>query len=145
MHDYDPALRTRTLARIVGPYLIAMAVALCVRRDTIPEFFASFMQDDALTFVAGAFTLIVGLGIVAAHHHWSGFSAASISLIGIGGSFKGAALMIAPGLGSEMTDAVVAAPIALQIIVCLQLLLGLWLSFVGWVREHLKFALALDR
>ena len=145
MPEYDPAARSRTLARIVGPYLMAMAVALCLRRDAMPDFLTGFMQDGALVFGTGAFTLIAGLGVLVAHHHWSSFSAALISLIGVSATLKGVSLMIAPGLGAEMTEAIVRAPIILQAAICLQLLMGLWLCFVGWAREHVVFAFALNR
>lgn len=145
MHDYDPAVRTRTLARIVGPYLVAVAAALYLRRDTMPEFLVAFMQDGGLVFLAGAFTLMAGLGLLVAHHHWSSVSAGMISFIGFAAALKGASLMIAPGLGVELTDAVVRAPVILEGAIYLELLLGLWLCFVGWAREHFVFAFALNR
>lgn len=37
MPDCDPAIRTRTLARVVGPCLVVTAAALCLRRDTLPD------------------------------------------------------------------------------------------------------------
>jgi hypothetical protein len=145
MHHYDPVVRTRTLARVVGPCLVAVGAALYLRGDTMPEFLFAFMQDSALVFVAGVFTLMAGLGVLSAHRHWSSISAAMISFIGVAAALKGASLMIAPSFGAELTDAVVRRPIILQAAVCLELLLGLWLCFVGWMREHFVFAFALNR
>jgi len=47
MPDYDPVVSTRTLARIVGPYLVVMAATLLVRQETLPTLFLTFMQDGA--------------------------------------------------------------------------------------------------
>jgi hypothetical protein len=145
MRDYDPTVRTRTLARIIGPYLVATAVALSVRGDTVPELLLAFMQDGPLVFVAGAFTLMAGLVVLAAHHHWSSVNAAMISFVGVAAALKGASLMIAPGFGAELTDAVVRTPTILQAAIWFELLLGLWLCFVGWLREAFVFAFALNR
>lgn len=132
MPDYDPVLRTRTLARAVGPYLVVTAMMLFARRSALPMLLPAFMQDAPLVLAAGAFTLMAGLVIITTHHHWTGASAIVISLIGVLSALKGASLMIAPTLGAEMTAAVTRAPAVLMIVAAVVLLIGLWLSFVGW-------------
>ncbi|MBV8683923.1 MAG: hypothetical protein JO111_13695 [Caulobacteraceae bacterium] len=134
MADYDPAARTRTLARIVGPYLIVLAVTLFVLHSVLPSLLPAFMQDEPLVLATGAFTLMAGLAILSAHHHWAGASAIVISLIGVVVSIKGAALMVAPSLGAELTAAVVRTPSVLMVAAAVALLIGLWLSFLGWRR-----------
>jgi hypothetical protein len=135
MPSYDRDARTRTLARIVGPYLVIAAAALFTRQGTLPAFLAAFMEDQQLVFVTGAFTVIAGLAMLGAHHHWSSFSAVLVSLIGILATAKGAALMIAPQFGTEATSLIVATPSILLGAIGVDLLLGLWLTFVGW-RPH---------
>jgi hypothetical protein len=135
MPAYDPAVRTRTLARIVGPYLVVMAVMLFVRQGELPLLFPAFMQDGPLVLATGAFTLMAGLAIVAAHHHWNTPAAIAISLIGIVATLKGASLMIAPDLGTEITAGVAGTPIVLLIAAAVALAAGLWLSFVGWLSK----------
>ena len=54
---YDPAIRTRTLARIVGPYLVIIAVALFARQGTLALLLPAFMQDAPLVLATGAFTV----------------------------------------------------------------------------------------
>ncbi|HEY2049471.1 MAG TPA: hypothetical protein VGH03_09015 [Caulobacteraceae bacterium] len=132
MPEYDQVIRTRTLARIVGPYLILMAVMLFVRDNALPTLLPSFMQDAPLVLASGAFTLMAGLAIIAAHHHWTRASAIVISLIGFVVAIKGASLMIAPTIGNELTAAVVRTPSILWVSAAVALLIGLWLSFVGW-------------
>ena len=133
MPAYDPAIRTRVVARIVGPYLVIMAVTLVARMDTLALLLPAFMQDGPLVLVTGAFTLMAGLAIIAAHHHWTSAAAIVISLIGIVVALKGAMLMIAPGFGAALTAAVVRAPPVLLIAAAVELLVGVWLTAVGWL------------
>lgn len=132
MADHDPRERTRTIARILGPYLVIAAGALYVRQASLPDFFQVFIQDAPLVFVTGAFTVLAGLGLIAAHHHWSSVSAAIISVIGLLASVKGAALMIAPQIGVEATDILVRQPQVLMVGIGVDAILGLWLTFAGW-------------
>jgi hypothetical protein len=132
MPDYDPVARTRALARIVGPYLIILAVTLFVRQGALATLLPAFMDHAPLVLATGAFTLMAGLAIIAAHHHWTGLGAIVISLIGIAAAVKGASLMIVPALGAEMTAAVVRSSSVLLVAAIVTLLVGLWLSFAGW-------------
>jgi|CXWL01.1.fsa_nt_gi hypothetical protein len=131
--SFNPQVRTRTLARILGPYLIIAAAAMFMRQSTLSAFFSEFMKDEPLVFVSGAFTLLAGLGLLSAHHHWSSLSAVFISLIGLLATGKGAMLMIAPEFGVEATDVVAQQPQALLIAIGADGLLGLWLTIVGWL------------
>jgi hypothetical protein len=135
MSTYDPAIRTRTLARIVGPYQVIMGATLLARQSVLPQVLSDFMRHDPLVLATGAFTLMAGLTMIALHHHWSGAAAIVISLIGIAVALKGTWLMIVPTLGAEMTDAVARAPSILLTAAGVELLLGLWLSFVGWLSK----------
>ncbi len=131
----DLGARTRTLARIVGPYLVVLSAMLVTRRDNLPELLPAFMQEAPLVLATGAFTLMAGLVMIAMHHHWTRPAAIVISLIGIVAALKGASLMIAPGLGVEMTSAAVNSPLILMAAAGAALLVGLWLSFVGWLSK----------
>jgi hypothetical protein len=135
MAAYDRPARTRTLARIVGPYLVIVAAALFVRQGSLAMLLPGFMQDGPLVLATGAFTLMAGLAIIASHHHWTGASAIAISTIGIVVALKGAWLMIAPNLGGELTAAVARTPALLLLAAAVELLLGLWLSYVGWLSK----------
>ena len=98
----------------------------------MPQLLPDFMQDDPLVLATGAFTLMAGLTVIALHHHWTNAAAIVISLIGVAAAAKGAWLMIAPAVGVEMTDAIARTPSILLIAAGVELLVGLWLSFIGW-------------
>jgi hypothetical protein len=132
MAEYDPQVRTRTLARIAGPYMLVIGATLLTRQSLFNDMLPSFMDNAALVLSTGAFTLILGLTMLTAHHHWSSAPAIAITLIGFGAALKGAWLMIAPEWGAATTEAMVAAPWALTAAAAFELFLGAWLTFVGW-------------
>jgi hypothetical protein len=82
MAEYDPRIRTRTLARIAGPYMLVIGVTLLTRQSLFSEMLPSFMDNSALVLSTGAFTLIMGLTMLTAHHHWSSAPAIAITFIG---------------------------------------------------------------
>lgn len=130
MPDY-----TRIAARIVGPYLVLMALTLIVRAGVMPLLLPAFMQDGPLVFASGAFTLLAGLTLLALHHSFRTPAAIAITLVAIVGAIKGAWLMIAPELGASLTAAIVRATPLLLILALIMLVIGAWLSFVGWLSK----------
>ncbi|OQW55347.1 MAG: hypothetical protein A4S17_06470 [Proteobacteria bacterium HN_bin10] len=136
MADYDPQQRTRTLARIAGPYMLVIGATLLTRQSSFSAILPDFMADPGLVLSTGAFTLIVGLCILAAHHHWSSPAAIAITLMGFAAAIKGAWLMIAPDWGADATEAIVATPSALTAAAAFELLLGAWLTAVGWFAKR---------
>ena len=129
------AARTRTVARLVGPYLIVMATALFVRRDEMANLLPGFMADDALVLATSAFTLMAGLAILALHPIWRGAAALVVSFVGLAATLKGAWLMIAPDWGADATAAFIATPFALEAAAGFEILVGLWLTYAGWLSK----------
>jgi hypothetical protein len=132
----DPAERTRAAARIVGPYLVIIGAMLIVRAPAMALLLPAFMQDGPLVLATGALTVILGLTLLALHHHFSTLAATVISLIAIVATLKGAFLMVAPQLGAPLTALVVRASPVLVIVAALLMIVGAWLSFVGWFAKR---------
>jgi hypothetical protein len=130
------AVRTQTLARVVGPYFIVMALTLAARQSTMALLLPAFMQDGPLVLAAGAFTLIIGLVILAAHHHFSSPASIVITIVGVAAALKGAFLMVLPTLGAPLTAAVVRTPPVLLILAVIMFLVGVWLSVIGWFAKR---------
>lgn len=126
------AAATRIAARAIGPYLIIVGLTLIVRAPDMALTLPAFMQNGPLVLATGAFTTMIGLIILALHHHWSSPAAIAITLIGAVATLKGAWLMVAPQLGAPLTALVVRAdPVLLIVAICV-VVVGAWLSFVGW-------------
>ncbi|MET0181277.1 MAG: hypothetical protein ABW199_00165 [Caulobacterales bacterium] len=134
MIEYNSVQRTRTSARIVGPYMLISGLALFLRRDEAATLFGAFLSDDGLTFATGAFTVMAGLTLLTFHRHWSSVTAAIITIVGVMATLKGASLMAAPELGADMTIALLREPILLTLGALLDVALGAWLTFIGWFK-----------
>jgi hypothetical protein len=128
---------TRFCARIIGPLFLIIGAVAIVRFDTIGLVIPAIFHDDALTFVTGLFTLIVGLVLFAAHHHWSGATAILVSLLGLFTILRGMLLMLAPEIAEALaTPALHGGPLA-WVAGTVSLLVGLWLTYAGWVAKRL--------
>ena len=127
-----PQSRTRFMARIVGPFLIIAAVTVALRADSVDALFPAFFQDTPLVLITGVFTLMVGLIMISAHHHWTTLASSVISLLGIMTTLRGLVLMLAPGIAASLAHGVIASPIVPLALAVLIALVGAWLTFVGF-------------
>jgi hypothetical protein len=126
------AATTRFCARIVGPLMLIVGAVVIARAGDMVLLIPAILQDGPLTFITGIFTLICGVVLMSAHHHWSSAAAIAISLLAALTIVRGLTLLFAPSLFTGLVHqflnlgpgAIVAAVIAL--------LIGAWLTFVGW-------------
>ena len=128
----DQSARTRGIARALGPFLVIFGIAVAMRADAMALFAPAFFQDGVLVYITGAFTLALGLGLLAAHRHFGSFAAVIITILAIVTSIRGALLLIAPELVAGFAATIVRAPGMILIPAAIAVLIGLYLSFVGW-------------
>jgi uncharacterized protein YjeT (DUF2065 family) len=127
------ALATRVAARIVGPILLLAGAVVIARMDDIVLLVPGILSDGPLAFVTGMFTLICGVVLFAFHHHWKGLPAIVISLLAVTTIIRGVILMFAPSIIAGLAHAALSgAGPALIIAGLIALLIGAWLTFVGW-------------
>ena len=127
------AATTRFCARIIGPLMLIVGAVILVRFDDLVLMMPAFLADEGLTFATGLFTLIVGLVLFAAHHHWSGPAPIVITIIGVLTILRGVLLMTAPGFVSGVADQLLSASPFAWIAGGVALLLGGWLAYAGWL------------
>jgi hypothetical protein len=126
------AATTKFCARVVGPLMVIVGAVVIARAGDLTMLIPAILQDGPLIFITGVFTLICGLVLIAAHHHWSSAAAIAISLLAVLTIVRGVVLLFAPsvltGLAHQFLNlgpgAIAAGAVAL--------LVGAWLSFVGW-------------
>ncbi len=127
------AATTRFCARVIGPLMLIMGAVVIARFDDIALVLPAFFHDAPLVFVVGAVTLIAGLVLLAAHHHWSNATAVLITFFGVLTTLRGIVLLVAPGfIAAFAANAMRATPVAF-IAGAIALLLGLWLTYAGWL------------
>jgi uncharacterized membrane protein HdeD (DUF308 family) len=123
---------TRFAARVVGPLLLIFGAVVIARAADLVLLIPAIFGDGPLTFIAGIFTLICGVVLLAAHHHWNSAPAIAISLIGVLTIVRGVVLLFAPSVVTGLAHNLLnLGPYAI-IAGIVTLILGAWLSFVGW-------------
>ena len=123
---------TRSMARVLGPVMLILGIAVGLRAETLPLLLAGFVQDAPLLLITGAFVLVLGAIMIAAHNVWNSPAAIVVSLLGWITLARGALVVLLPNVVTTIAPYVIRyAPAILAIGVVLALI-GLWLTFVGW-------------
>jgi hypothetical protein len=123
---------TRFCARIVGPLMLIIGAVVLVRFDDMALLIPGILQDGPLTFITGVFTLICGIVLLAAHHHWNSAAAIAISLLAVLTIVRGVTLLFAPGLLTGLVHQFLNLGPGALLAGAIALLIGAWLTFVGW-------------
>ncbi|OBH19977.1 MULTISPECIES: hypothetical protein [unclassified Mycobacterium] len=123
---------TRFFSRVLGPFLVIVDVTAVARASDMQSLLSQFEANSMWTFVTGAFILLVGLSIVAAHRSWKGAAAAIVSLLGWLIVLRGVLLVAFPRFFASLADDMIGAQ-AWWITLCVIFaLVGLYLTYVGW-------------
>jgi hypothetical protein len=130
MHAHAQAQTgTRLLARVLGPYLVlGMAVHLA-RRNDVAELLAGLESNPVVPWVTGGFALLTGLVVIGLIQDWRSGPAIVMGLFGVVVALEGVVLMTAPDTYISYADAFPFVPGAI-----LAGVVGLYLSYVGWIR-----------
>lgn len=127
---------TRFCARVAGPFLILIAIVGFTRYETLPMLLPSLLQDAPLVLVTGAWTAMLGLIVLSAHHHFTSPAAVAITLLALILILRGALLLLMPEPLIAIAGGFFRAPTVMYVVTALLLLLGAWLTFVGWFAKR---------
>lgn len=131
------AATTRFCARVIGPLALIIGSIVLARGDDLALIMPAIIGDSPLSFTTGAFTLIVGMVLFVAHHHWSSPTAIIISLLGVFAIVRGVVLMFSPSFLADLVSAATAGDaIGVLIAGVIGLLIGAWLTFAGWFAKQ---------
>ncbi|ORB75017.1 hypothetical protein [Mycobacterium scrofulaceum] len=123
---------TRFFSRVLGPFLVIVDVTAVARASDMQSLLSQFEANSMWTFVTGAFILLVGLTIVAAHQSWRGTAAVIVSLIGWLIVLRGLLLVAFPRFFASLANDMIGAQ-AWWIALCVVFaVVGLYLTYVGW-------------
>ncbi len=129
---------TFILARILGPLLVVAGVMLISQHARMRAMLGDFLGDDALMAFAGFTTLAIGLALIAVHQRWDSISAGIISVLGWIMLARGAVLLLAPSLVRDAAFYVLTQPNIMPIAGCVIALIGVWLSYAGYIAGTLR-------
>jgi len=122
------------LARLIGPFALALGLALLVQGPGFRTFASEFMASPALIFLSGVITLPAGLAIVLTHNVWTPDWRAVITIVGWLAVITGAIRMILPQHAAAKARAVIARPLVPKIGAAIWLAIGALLSYYGYIR-----------
>ncbi|MEE8252670.1 MAG: hypothetical protein V3R17_01920 [Hyphomicrobium sp.] len=121
------------LAQLIGPVLIVMGLGLLFRHTEFHEMATDFLASRAMIFLSGLLTLVAGLAIVNTHNLWEFGWPVIITILGwlavIGGVFR----ILFPGSVQSMGTSMLDKPATMTVSGAIQIVLGLWLSYVGYM------------
>jgi hypothetical protein len=126
---------SKMIAGLIGPTLIAIAVALFLNLGSFPAIVEQVSRDPALIFVYGVILFVAGLAIVRAHNIWSGGWPVLVTVLGWLAVLGGLARMFFPmrlaGLAAQFAQSrglIAGCAVVL-------LLIGGFLSFKAYSRD----------
>lgn len=123
---------TRMFARVLGPFMVIVTATAVARAPELWERASAAATDSLWTWVAGTFTLVGGLVIVALHPYWRGVAAITVSALGWLTLVKGLFLVAFPATILSLPTATMGTINAFRVVYVAFALLGLYLTYVGW-------------
>jgi len=134
--------RTRTFARIIGPYLVVVTATAIAHATELRALLTTFQASPMWSWCTGAFVLPLGLTVVTLHPHWRGAAAATVSTLGWLTTLKGMALMAIPGAYAATADSALGKGTGwtanLAIIMAVWGAVGLYLCYVGFKASSVR-------
>lgn len=121
------------LAQLIGPVLIVIGVGLLLKQTEFREMATDFLSSRALIFVSGLLTLVVGLAIVLTHNVWEFNWPVIITILGWLSVFGGVFRILFPDSVQSMGTSMLDKPAMMTVSGVIQIVLGLWLSYVGYM------------
>ncbi len=124
---------TAILARVIGPIMAIMGLAIVVRPGFFVRAVDAFAADPLAPLVWGFIALTMGLTILAFHQRWRGAVAIAITLIGWLLVVRGVVLLfVVDQLIGFVRSTLAASPQMLVVPGAVMILIGAWLSFAGF-------------
>jgi hypothetical protein len=121
------------LAKVIGLYLIISSIAIFVNANKFHTMLNEVITSPANVFMAGIVTLIIGILLVVSHNVWLAHWPVVITIIAWLIFISGIIRLIFPGfvfdLFKKMNDR------ACYIIAAIALLVGLYLSYFGFIHK----------
>ncbi|MGE4364792.1 MULTISPECIES: hypothetical protein [Mycolicibacterium] len=135
----DRSRRTRSFARVLGPFIAVVPAIVAIRAGSIGSQLSSFSADPMWSWSLGALLFLCGVFIIAFHQYWRSVAAVIISLFGWFLLLRGLALLTVPQLiveGAESaTQTSDTAVDVVRVGFGLLAVCGLYLAYVGWVKK----------
>ncbi|WP_204807428.1 hypothetical protein [Mycobacterium riyadhense] len=124
---------TRMFARVIGPFVAIVTATAIARASAMRTMLSDFRANSVWPWVTGAFVLLSGLVVVTLHQHWRDVPAIIVSVLGWLTVLKGFFLMALPQTYLAFASTAVDALTWWRTGFVAMTLVGLYLTFVGWM------------
>ena len=124
--------RSRAIAGLMGPVLVAMAAALLLNKKLMPELAQQMQHDFGIIFLSGILLLVTGLSIVRVHNDWAGGWPVLVTLLGWLAIIGGLARMLYFRHLALLAPGIVQYPAVITGAAVILLLVGVFLILKGY-------------
>ena len=126
---------SKSIAGLIGPTLVAGAIAVLLNLGTWPALVEQGFRDPALIFVSGFPLFVAGLAIVRAHNRWERSWPVLVTIVGWFALLGGLSRMLFPTHLAPIAVGAVRSTGVLPAVAIVFLVVGAFLSFKGYSRE----------
>jgi hypothetical protein len=123
---------TTYLAEFFGLYIALMGVVMIVKKRTMMELMAAFVDQRSLIYVLASLRVLIGLAVVLAHNRWSETLPTVVTLLGWITLLRGIALLLLPHETERKVIAFFQRSAAYYAGAIVAIVLGLWLAYAGF-------------
>ena len=131
--SHQPRTRTRTFARVLGPFVVIVCITAAARTSEISALMTDFAANALWSWVAGPYLLVGGLVVIVLHPYWRGPAAIVVSTLGWLLALRGLLLLAFPKAFRSMAHSVIGMGDLWRAICIVFVAIGLYLTYVGWI------------
>jgi hypothetical protein len=125
------------LGRLIGLFLLIVALSMLLDRDSIIEMATAILDDRALLLIVGLVALGVGLAIVIGHNVWSGgLLPIVVTLFGWSQLVRGLALLMLPAETQVAFFQLMRLEDFFYLYAGIPLVLGAYLTYAGFIHQY---------
>ena len=125
--------RSQLIARLVGPVLCTVGIAMLVNQDGYRQIAEQFLGNPAIIYISGVLLLTAGLAILNAHPLWASDWRSLITLLGWIATMAGVWRILAPKFVPFVGGAIIVNPHFFLGTGIVLLALGSFITFKGYV------------
>jgi len=122
------------IARLIGPAFVAIGLGILLNGPFYTALILEAVHSPTLIYFSGLMSLIPGLAILNVHRAWTASWSVIVTIIGwllvIGGVIR----LVLPATTATLAGDIYSKPAVLLIVAAIVLVVGGWLSFVGYRR-----------
>ncbi len=134
--NHEPRVRTRMFARVIGPFVAAIAIIAALRGSEMTALLAQFTASAVWPWVTGAFVLLGGIAVVAFHQYWRSPAEVLVSVLGWMMVVRGVILIAFPAAFASMANRMIGWHAALTAVYVVMAVIGVYLTVIGYAARR---------